>query len=594
MKQISAQNTRWHIGLVILLLAALPAIAKDTRARDELLRLVPEDVGFCVVVQDLRDYSRKVLASPFVKQLRASALGQQLAAAPEMSRLEDADSQVQAFLNVSLTQLRGDIFGDAVVLAYRPGPPGKPEAEQGVLLVHARDPRLLARLVDRLNEVQSQSHDLEKLETRHLGEAVYYCREERQGKSYYFLRGSILAASKQEGILRETLQRALQSSTAEPALLRNLRQCGVANDIACWWINPRAFDAHLEAGAAHADESQRAFLQTVRTYWKGIDGVALSLALAEKDVQIKLSAVATPQRLPALLRSTFTDTPKSSKLWSCFPDTAILAVAGRFDAADSMKELGTFMTPEARAHMHQTLSRGLGAALGKDIEKDILPYLGPDWGICVLAPERDRHTLLPQSLTALRIRPDGKTPPLPTVLLNGLNALAGLAVFSYNANHDDPIVLKTVVHGKTEIRYLSGQAFPEGVQPAYAFKDGYLLLASAPSVIDHFQAPTHSPTRTGNDVLLLRLSLHALADYLQDHKSALATRMAEKDHVSRGEAENRMTYLIDVCRLFDRFDVLQEGASGRVTTVLRLGTRWPLLAPARRLAKPGRAGKASD
>ena len=28
----------------------------------------------------------------------------------------------------------------------------------------------------------------------------------------------------------------------------------------------------------------------------------------------------------------------------------------------------------------------MGAALGKDFAKEVLPALGPDWGLCVLAP----------------------------------------------------------------------------------------------------------------------------------------------------------------------------------------------------------------
>ena len=45
-------------------------------------------------------------------------------------------------------------YGDVVVFAYRPGPPGQPEREQGLALLRARDDALLARLIERINEFE--------------------------------------------------------------------------------------------------------------------------------------------------------------------------------------------------------------------------------------------------------------------------------------------------------------------------------------------------------------------------------------------------------------------------------------------------------
>src|SRR5579884_3703467 len=38
--------------------------------REELLRLVPDSVGFCLVVQDLRNHTADLQNSPFFEQLR--------------------------------------------------------------------------------------------------------------------------------------------------------------------------------------------------------------------------------------------------------------------------------------------------------------------------------------------------------------------------------------------------------------------------------------------------------------------------------------------------------------------------------------------
>jgi hypothetical protein len=546
--------------------------------RDQLLRLVPEDVGFCFVLQDLRSYSQKLLASPFAQHFESSSLGRALRAAPELRHVGKADSQLRAFLHVSMAQLCNDIFGDAVVLAYRPGPPDKPEQEQGIMLVHAHDRRLLTQLMDRLNEVQKQSHELKELQTRQLGDAVYHVRVETRGNTYYFLHGSVLAISRQESILRQALERSLNTSEAEPVLLQRLRQCGVANDVAAWWINPRAFDAHIESGAKQASPEQRCFFQAAQVYWHALDGIGVSIAVGERDLELKLALVAQPERLPANLRAAFAGQPKPSDLWQCFPKDALLAMAGRFDAEATMQQLGSFLPPEARAHVHQVLTRSIGAAMGMDIEKDVLPYIGPDWGFCVLAPAPNTPSALPRALTALRVRPNGKTPALEQSLLNGMNALAGLAIFSYNSNHDDAIVLRTVVHDKVELKYLSGGGLPTGVEPAYAFKDGYLLAASSPGLIDQFHAPTTAGSADSSDAPLLRLSLHALGHYLHSHSGVFTARMAEQDHISPAEATKRLGYLVDVCKLFDRLEILERGTPRSLTTVLQLRSHWPLTA----------------
>ena len=122
----------------VLWAAAVFALAAPLRAaspRDELLRFVPEDVGFCFVLQDLRAHAADLADSPFVEQVRQSPIGAALRGSQELKRLDQADKTLRQQLGVGWDQLRDDVFGDAIVFAYRPGPPGKPDQEQGLVLV---------------------------------------------------------------------------------------------------------------------------------------------------------------------------------------------------------------------------------------------------------------------------------------------------------------------------------------------------------------------------------------------------------------------------------------------------------------------------
>src|SRR5947207_6030424 len=89
---------------LLVLLSWLPVSFAATPA-EELLRLVPEDVGFCVVVQDLRGHTTALLQSEFVKRLRASPFAAELAKDKEFLKLAQVEEHLQKHLKVNWTQL---------------------------------------------------------------------------------------------------------------------------------------------------------------------------------------------------------------------------------------------------------------------------------------------------------------------------------------------------------------------------------------------------------------------------------------------------------------------------------------------------------
>src|SRR5260370_16475389 len=135
-----------------LLLLGCAATGSAASPRDELLRYVPEDVGFCFILQDFSGQMKTLAASPFSEQLDKSPLGKAFAGAKEMKQLLDLEKQLQNLIGLNSEELRDDILGDAVVFAFRPAPPGKPEKEEGLILVRARSEKKLQTLVDHIND----------------------------------------------------------------------------------------------------------------------------------------------------------------------------------------------------------------------------------------------------------------------------------------------------------------------------------------------------------------------------------------------------------------------------------------------------------
>src|SRR5438105_15819052 len=107
-----ARSTRCLPTLAVLLLLATALPLRAASPRDELLRHVPDDVGFCLIVTDLRATSAALADSPFAEQFRASPVGQALVNSPELKQLALVDKQIGAFLGVSAEGLRDDLLGD--------------------------------------------------------------------------------------------------------------------------------------------------------------------------------------------------------------------------------------------------------------------------------------------------------------------------------------------------------------------------------------------------------------------------------------------------------------------------------------------------
>ena len=132
------------------LLAPCAALARADGPRSELARLVPDGVAVCLVFGDLRAQTDKLKDSGWLKKIRSSPLGQELADALEGVNLGQFGMLLEKRLGVTWPQFRDEVLGDAVILAYQPGPPDRPEEEQGLLLLQARNPELLAKLMQRL------------------------------------------------------------------------------------------------------------------------------------------------------------------------------------------------------------------------------------------------------------------------------------------------------------------------------------------------------------------------------------------------------------------------------------------------------------
>ena len=322
--------------------------------------------------------------------MATSPYGRSIRESPEAAKLTRIDEQLRTHLNVSWAQLRDNVLGDAVVLTYTPGPPGHPDAEVGLLLVHARRPDVLTGLLDRLNDRQTKAGELTVVDQRtYRGQSYAIRRKKAGGEECYFVRGSLLVFSDKEASLQSVIDRdrSAKSANTEPApLTRRLRGLAVERDFLVWWVNPRAFDAAVAAKASSAHGAEAVFLRTFERYWKTLEGAAVSLAMTP-DLTVNLAIQAKTAAWPAPAKRVLAEAARPSAVWASFPDNALFAAAGRVPWEPAVEAGSEFVSADVRHDMQDAVERTVGAILGRDVLPRLLRDLGPDWGICVTPPE---------------------------------------------------------------------------------------------------------------------------------------------------------------------------------------------------------------
>src|SRR5262245_44455774 len=123
--------------------------AGPTEAVEDLLRLVPSDASLVLTIEDLRDHARSIGASRLAADLRRLPAVKSWLESDKYRRLERSCAEIEGTLGVKLADLRDQVLGDAVVLVVRlpHDVPPDPSQARGLLLLRARDPALVERLI---------------------------------------------------------------------------------------------------------------------------------------------------------------------------------------------------------------------------------------------------------------------------------------------------------------------------------------------------------------------------------------------------------------------------------------------------------------
>jgi hypothetical protein len=555
--------------LRLLVLAAaltVPSVAVSG-PRDDLLRLVPDDYTFCVVVQNLRDQGKEENNSSFLKGLAESPVIRGLQAAPEAQKFQQAFDTILKDLGVTPGQLRDDLLGDALVFAYRKGPIGQEGREDGLILLHARDEKLLRRLVDRIIEMQTKSGEIKGAEPVGEGAGRYFRRVkmvEGEPPDFFAVHGHRLAFSGNEALLKGLLPQLSAEETGVPPIGRRMRQLGVSESPVAMLVNPRSFDADVLGDAQSGKGSEQAFLKQFATYWKAVDGLAVFVNF-HPSIEVGLSVNVRKADLPKPAARFFAEAGKRSPLWDRIPDDALFAFAGRVDLESMTAMLGAFLTEPDRKKVIDAIADASRPFLETEDYGSLARGFGPDMGFWVTAPVPGSTNWCPHAVLAAKVAdgPDGRE--AERAALRGLDFLARLASLQHKG-----LRVQTAQQGPVEVHYLTHpSAFPPGFRPAFASKGGYIVFADSPETLNRFEPPTGSAT-DADEVPILRISAAGWRKYLKDHRGPALEYLAGLKGADPKEFGRHLDVLLPMLEGLDRLELVQRSGPDRAMLVVRL------------------------
>lgn len=564
---------RSTLALALVLALTLPAPAAP---RDEALRLAPDNFALVAVVQNLRTHTTALSESPFASWFPTTTIGKQLLGGANFKQITDNATPIFGALGTTPSDLLHDVVGDAVVFAFAPAPPDDDAGEKSIIIVSPRKPETLAKLIERLNDIQTKSKELKALvEHKHAG-ATYFERQKPNGPSdFYCFRDGIFAFSSSEAEIKAVIDRDRSAPRDKPSVLAaRMTKLGVREAAVALLVNPRPLDAELAAKVKAAKPDEKAFLTRFAEVWAAADAAALYFAL-DTGAELGVSVQFDPAKLPAGAKAWLIGERTPSAVWSAIPDDALAAVAGRVKATDVLDFLGLLSGGE-KPGARETIEQALGPLIGKDKLPLVLDALGPDWGAWVQPPAPGAKGALPATVVAVKVRSDGpKAAEVATALVQALEHGFQLARIAYNSKHKDQLDLRNEKDGETVIRSLVGDGLPPGFRPSFAIKGGYLLLSTSPDAIKAFQPPTGTP-KAGSEVPFARFNATAARGYLTSHGSSLAKLLSAAGAGNEKELEQQLDVLAQALEPMDRVELLGGGDATGAKLSLRVKLAKPL------------------
>lgn len=526
--------------LFALLLAADPL--------GETLALVPPDPAIVLVIRDARRHAESLAASPFAAHLKGNP--GTVAASRQFAVLSAGASFLSSVLGVSPREFLDDVVGDAVVFTYTPATGGAPEV--GAITLKPRNPATLRRLVAKLNELQTASGEVVKIESvEHAGKR-YTARRKPSGQADYLAeRGGVHLFTPHEPTARDFLTRAHGSPLAA-----RLNSVGVGDALVVALLQPRAFDAELESRReSPGDPGEGAFLAQFNRIWRALDAIAVSVTPGD-GLDFALAATYRADALPDELRDL-----KARAGDSEVPPAGAMLTANVRVSVPKLIRLGkSFLAADAREQFDAWLEGGVGPAVGRDRLPKLLAALGPNASFAALPPP-DGAWVPAWRLAVDLSETDGEA---RAAARDGLGVLSQFLRYDYNTKHKDQLSIRAAGGVVTA----TAEGLPAGVAPSYAVGGDRVVVASRPELV--------AAGQSGGERPLMRADAAAVRSYLRGQRERLAAWLAATNGKPVDESARELDAVIAALESLRGLELRSESRPGVARVTLSVAFAEPL------------------
>lgn len=356
--------------------------ARADRSAAGLLRLVPADAAAVVVIEDAETHYQRLIGSRLWRDLMALPAVRQWRDSDRFRDLLRARGEIEAALDLpSLEAAWPKLLGDAVALAIRPDPGGDPDHPQGLLLLRSRDPALVARLLDRLNALESDQGLLAVESPTHRGKG-FSIRRFRPGtkpnEAYVLFDDGVFAWANSDEFIRAVIDHQIDGGGLSTRDRFQNAWAELPNPaVVSGYIDARFLEGQLKLGKLK--DQQAPVESLIRRMIGAADAVGMALAWKEGRIELHLHEVFDATRIDEPLRRwaarPMTGDPGT---WLAdLPESTLAVAFGPLDGLAFVDLLIGLVPRSERARIDAAMTLASGLLLGLDPRTEVLPNLGP-------------------------------------------------------------------------------------------------------------------------------------------------------------------------------------------------------------------------
>ena len=570
-----------------LAIGTLARGSEPARPADSLLRLVPSDAGLVLTVEGLRDWWKSIGDSRLVGGLAKVPAVQSWLESGPIRDLKRSAGEIESALGVKTSEIRDDLIGDAVVLALRlpRDRPADPAEARGLLLLRARDPAPLDRLINAINDAQIQNGGLVRVEDRErLGER-YHVRIFPEGSGrpmeWYvrFLDGTFAFSNSRE-MIEEVMDRHLAdrgarpgSSRARPAALGDsprllaVRRRLPAEPLACLYVDPRTIERLLGQVSSPVKPSEARLQAMIRRHLSAVEYAGASLVWRTDAIAIDAVETLDASRVDGWIRDWAHDGRPIRPIVRRVPSSAVAMASIHVNFA-SVRGAIDAIVPEGDQKRLRNLEIVLtGLLLGHEA-MDVVRALGPGVVAFMDAPPespgtggQSRGMNAGGRLFPMVVVVDIGGGPSPMVaadsLQNALRTVLALMAMDEKRAGGRASIVSTRVAGASILALNVPIPFAFAVDRA----GGRLVLGTSPEAVSRaLEASTdleagarfrdwQAGAFAGFETFFC-VDLDALARLVDLHRDRIVERLSARDGRPAGEVGNEMRNALALARLF--------------------------------------------